>query len=62
MKIINHSFLLGYITLAAYLFCLPFSSFAQNNETILQSYEILSTDDIGNPTFIDFISTKNKLT
>ncbi|WP_157698962.1 hypothetical protein [Bernardetia litoralis] len=29
-------------------------------EETLQLYEILATDAIGNPTFIDFISTKVK--
>jgi len=59
MKAKNYSFhIIVYITLATYLFCLPSISIAQDEKSILQSYEILSTDDIGNPTFIDFATTK----
>ena len=32
--------------------------FAQKNDAILQSYEILSTNNNEKPTFVDFISTK----
>jgi hypothetical protein len=56
----NHSSfnLLGLIALAIFLCCLSFPSFAQDKKSILQPYEILSTDISGKPTFIDFTTTK----
>lgn len=45
----NHSSfnLLGLIGLAIFLCCLSFPSFAQDKKSILQPYEILSTDIVG---------------
>ena len=54
---ISYQLLLRYTTLATFLFCLPYISFAQGNKGTLQPYEILSTNYSGKPTFVDFVTT-----
>lgn len=52
MKYINHICFF----VITFVFC--FNALGQDRTAPLQSYEILSTDFRGKPTFIDFISTK----
>lgn len=51
-------FTLRYINLIIFLLCFSSTSFAQEKENILQPYEILSTDNNGKPSSVDFVSTK----